>query len=89
MEMTLKNNTPVSAFAAAGVCTVSPDPRFAVASPAVITPVVAQLPQVHQAQILASGVKRGYMGLETRPSTKLGGSALRFRSGIPPRRRPV
>ena len=89
MEITFKNNVPVSAFAATGVCTVAP--RFAVdgGSPAVVSPLTAPLSLTHQATILPtvqnpSGVKRAYMGPETKPSTKLGD----FR-GVPPRGRPV
>lgn len=86
MRQMFTNSTPVPALAAAGVCTVSPDARFRVASPAVTRQLVAQLPQVHQARInTILGMAAGsYTGPETKPSVKLGG----FR-GVPPRGRPV
>jgi hypothetical protein len=81
MEITFKNNVPVPAFAAAGVCAVSPEARL-------LVPSVAQLPQAHSAHILPTVgrdqvAKRSYMGPEL-PSITLAG----FR-GVPPRSRPV
>jgi hypothetical protein len=87
MRQIFTENTPVSAFAAAGVCSVSPDSRARVQSPAVASLLAAWLPQAHQAQIMpmilvpAAG---SYKVTETKPSVKLGG----FR-GVPPRGRPV
>ncbi len=77
MEQMLTNYTPVSAVAAAGVCTVAPDSRVKGISVTVASPLAARFPQAHQAQ-------GSYMGPETKPSIKLVG----FR-GVPPRGRPV
>jgi hypothetical protein len=90
MRQIFTENTPVSAFAAAGVCSVSPDSRvlangFA-QSPAVASLLAAWLPQAHQVQISPIMVPAAgsYLVTETKPSVKLGG----FR-GVPPRGRPV
>jgi hypothetical protein len=91
MRQIFTENTPGSAFAVAGVCSVSPDSRvlangFA-QSPAVASLLAAWLPQAHQAQItpMIKGAANGsYRVTETKPSVKLGG----FR-GVPPRGRPV
>jgi len=77
MRQILTNNAPVSAFAAAGVCTVAPVSRLRGTSLTVAGSPAARFPQVHQAQ-------GSYMGPETKPSSKLVG----FR-GVPPRGRPV
>lgn len=78
MRQIFTNNAPVSALAAAGVCTVAPDSRLQGISVTVVSPLTARFPQVHQA-------KGSYMAPETKPSiAKLGG----FR-GVPPRGRPV
>ena len=86
MRQIFTNNTPVSAFAAAGVCNVSPDWRAVAQSPAVASLLAARLPREHQAQIMPIMVPAAgsYRVTETKPSTKLGG----FR-GVPPRGRPV
>lgn len=77
MRQILTNDTPVSAFAAAGVCTVAPDFRSQGISVTVASPLAARFPQAHQAQ-------GSYMGPETKPSIKLAGVR-----GVPPRGRPV
>ena len=87
MRQIFTENTPVSAFAAAGVCSASPDSRVLAQSPAVASLLAAWLPQAHQAQItpMIMGAANGsYRVTETKPSVKLGG----FR-GVPPRGRPV
>jgi hypothetical protein len=87
MRQIFTENTPVSAFAAAGVCSVSPDSRARVQSPAVASLLAARLPQAHQAQIMpmilvpAAG---SYQVTVTKPSATLGGVR-----GVPPRGRPV
>lgn len=87
MRFEFTNNMPVSAFAAAGVCTVTPVSRVRVASPAAAIVLAArQLPimQDQSAHRLIMAIDGGYSPVkETKPSNKLGG----FR-GIPPRRRP-
>jgi hypothetical protein len=86
MRQIFTENTPVSAFAAAGVCSASPDSRVRVQSPAVASLLAAWLPQAHQAQIMPilAPAAGSYRVTETKPSVKLGG----FR-GVPPRGRPV
>jgi len=87
MRQIFTGNTPVSAFAAAGVCSVSPDSRVLAQSPAVASLLAARLPQAHQAQIMPmimAAAAGSYRVTETKPSVKLGG----FR-GVPPRGRPV
>jgi len=86
MRQIFTENTPVSAFAAAGVCSVSPDSRILAQSPAVASVLAARLPQAHQAQIMSILVSAAgsYKVTENKPSVKLGG----FR-GVPPRGRPV
>ena len=86
MRQIFTENTPVSAFAAAGVCSASPDSRVLAQSPAVASLLAAWLPQAHQVQIMPIMVPAagGYRVTETKPSVKLGG----FR-GVPPRGRPV
>jgi len=87
MRQIFTENTPVSAFAAAGVCSVSPDSRVLAQSPAVASLLAAWLPQAHQVQVMPMilGAANGsYRVTETKPSVKLGG----FR-GVPPRGRPV
>ncbi len=87
MRQIFTENTPVSAFAAAGVCSVSPDPRVIAQSPAAASLLAAWLPQAHQVQVMPMilGAANGsYRVTETKPSVKLGG----FR-GVPPRGRPV
>ena len=86
MRQIFTENTPVSAFAAAGVCNVSPDSRVLAQSPAVASLLVARLPHAHQAQIMPMilAPAGSYQVTETKPSNKLGG----FR-GVPPRGRPV
>lgn len=83
METKFTSNAPVSAFAAAGVCTALPG---ASVSPAVVRLLTAPVPQVHQVQIadLTILAPRSYQAPENKPSMKLGGSR-----GVPPRGRPV
>jgi hypothetical protein len=79
------NSTPVSAVAAAGVCTVTPDARFRGTSVSVASPLAARFPQAHKVQAQALTLpKATYMGPETKPSIVLGGVR-----GVPPRGRPV
>jgi hypothetical protein len=89
MRFEFTNNAPVSAFAAAGACTVSPAGRVRVSHPAAAILLAArQLPttrQDHARELILMPTIGGYTPVqETVPSTKLGG----FR-GVPPRRRPV
>jgi len=88
MRFEFTNNAPVSALAAAGVCTMSPVGRVRVASPAAAIVLAArQLPVMRQDQAhkLIMTIDGSYSPVkETTPSTKLGG----FR-GVPPRRKPV
>jgi hypothetical protein len=80
------NTAPVSALALAGACTVSPDRRVSVASPAAAILAARQLPimQDQSAHRLILAIEGGYTPVnETPPSNKLGGF-----SGVPPRRRP-
>lgn len=87
MRFEFTNNAPVSAPAFAGACTVWPESRVRVASPAAAIVLAArQLPimQDQSAHRLIVTLDGGYTPVkETKPSNKLGG----FR-GIPPRRRP-
>jgi hypothetical protein len=86
MRFMFTNSAPVSAFAAAGVCTVTPDSRLKGISVAVAGSPAARFSQAHQVQILPilTAPQGNYMGRETTSSAKLGG----FR-GVPPRGRPV
>ncbi len=88
MRQIFTKNTPVPAFAAAGLCYASaPASRPRAAAPAVTSLLVARLPQAHQAQIIPmimAGANGSHLVTETKPSTTLGG----FR-GVPPRGRPV
>lgn len=86
MRFEFTNHAPVSAPAAAGVCTVSLEGRPRVTSPAVAILAARQLPimQDQSAHRLIMTIDGGYTPVkETNPSNKLGG----FR-GVPPRRRP-
>ena len=87
MRFAFTNNAPVSAFAAAGVCSVSLGGRLRVTSPAVAILAARQLPitlQDQSAHRLIMTIDGCYTPVkETNPSNKLGG----FR-GVPPRRRP-
>src|SRR6188508_2851472 len=64
MRHTITNNAPVSAFAAAGVCTVKAAARTRAITLPVVSQLAARFPQVHQAQISAIKVspKGAYMG---------------------------
>jgi hypothetical protein len=86
MRQISTKNTPVPAFAAAGVCTVTPDSRLRGTTLAVAGPLAARFPQAHQVQILPilTAPQGSYMAPETKPSNKLGGVR-----GVPPRGRPV
>jgi|KBSSwiStaDraftv2_1062776.scaffolds.fasta_scaffold169674_2 hypothetical protein len=86
MRHTITNNAPVSAFAAAGVCTVKAAARTRAITLPVVSQLAARFPQVHQAQISAIKVspKGAYMGPQINSGVELDGVR-----GVPPRGRPV